>query len=568
MKFPQKVNAAVLTLAASLFLVLFYNVSFWQRFFDATGGIRAGSIPLDLAMLLILVSVFNAFLTLVTFRPLIKPVLIALFFATSAATYFMNHYGVAIDAAMIQNVVETDVREAGELLSWQMAPALLLLGLLPSMIVWRARLNFPPLRRDLLIRVGIVTVSLTLAAGLTLTFYKSFAPVFREHRELRFFLVPMNFIQATNSFVKHKMARPLVVAPLGTDAVKGASWQGRTRKTATVIVLGETARAMNFSLNGYARNTNPALSRQAGLVNFPNVSSCGTATAVSVPCVFSALSRDNYSDANARSQEGLLDVLAHAGFSVLWRDNNSGCKGACDRVQFEDLSHPETGDPLCTSEECYDERLLQRLPELIRASTQDIVIVLHQKGSHGPAYWKRYPPEFSRFEPVCTTAELEKCSTESIVAAYDNSILYTDYFLGKTIDLLRGLSNEDRIDTSLVYFSDHGESLGEKNMYLHGAPYIISPAEQRSVPFMLWLSDDFRSRFQIDAACLAARADQAFSHDNVFHSILGMLNVSTAAYNPALDIFNACAHRSSAKETSASGTGGDALHLSRQGNVH
>ena len=390
----------------------------------------------------------------------------------------------------------------------------------------------------------IVSISLVVMIGLLLIFYKSYASTFRGHRELRFFLTPLNYIQATNSYIKRKFSHTLAVAPLGTDASRGVLWKEQKRKTVTVIVLGETARAMNFSLNGYGRNTNPELSRQEGLINFTNVQSCGTATAVSVPCVFSALGRANYSESAAKSQEGLLDVLSHAGFGVLWRNNNSGCKGTCDRVEYENFAKPVAGEPLCNTEECYDEYLLKGLPERIRSSQKDMVIVLHQKGSHGPSYWKRYPDAFKRFGPVCETNELQKCSSEAIVNAYDNTILYTDHFISKVIDLLRKSGKEDGVDTSFIYFSDHGESLGEKGMYLHGAPYMISPDEQRHVPFMIWLSDSFRSRFRIDATCLAARRDQAFSHDNVFHSVLGMLNVDTAAYNPALDIFQACSQAS------------------------
>jgi lipid A ethanolaminephosphotransferase len=307
-----------------------------------------------------------------------------------------------------------------------------------------------------------------------------------------------------------------------------------------VIVVGETARAMNFSLNGYGRETNPELSRQPGLVNFTNVESCGSATAVSVPCVFSALARDDYSDSRAKSQEGLLDVLSHAGMRVLWRDNNSGCKGVCDRVEREDVSLAVPGDPLCDGDECHDEKLLAGLPELIRTEQRDLVIVLHQKGSHGPAYWKRYPARFARFGPVCATNELEKCDRKAIVAAYDNSILYTDYMLSSVIDILRQASQEGQVDTAMLYFSDHGESLGEKGIYLHGAPMIVAPAEQIRVPMMLWLSDRFAARFHIDQRCLAARSNQAFSHDNVFHSVLGMLNITTAVYDPSLDLFQAC----------------------------
>lgn len=537
-----RIPAPLLTLAASVFLVAVDNFSFWQRFVEATGGISPANASLHIATFVMLVMVFNAFLTLVNFRLLAKPVTIALLLVTSAASYFMNQYGAQIDKTMIQNVLETDVREAMELVNWKMLVTVALLGMAPAFAVARMRLRFAPVRRHLAQSAAIAAGSILLAALLLLVFFKSLAPALREHRELRFLLTPTNYIQAANGYLRQKWSSPLVVAPLGTDAVKGVAWAGKPRRTVTVIVVGETARAMNLSLNGYARQTTPLLAQRAGLVNFRNVASCGTATAVSVPCVFSALGRDNYSDAKARGQEGLLDVLGHAGFGVLWRDNNSGCKGACDRVPFEDVSQPVAGDPLCAGDECYDERLLAGLPELIRTAKKDLVIVLHQKGSHGPAYWKRYPSRFKRFGPVCETNELERCSTESIVAAYDNTILYTDYVLSQAIDLLVAAGERDRVDTSLIYFSDHGESLGEANMFLHGAPYMIAPAEQRAVPMMLWMSPGFSNRFGIDTGCLAARAGQPFSHDNVFHSVLGMLAVSTAVYNPRLDLFQACTH--------------------------
>ncbi|WEF32763.1 phosphoethanolamine transferase [Pseudoduganella chitinolytica] len=537
-----RIGAPLLTLGASVFLVSAYNLSFWKTFVAATGGMRFDTVPVHAGAFLLLVLLFNAILTLFNFRFVIKPVLIALFLGASAASYFMNEYGVVIDASMVQNVFETDPREAHELLGWRMAQTVTVLGILPSLLVWHLPLAFRPVRRDLLLKTGTVAASLLAAAGLLLLLFKVLAPAVREHRELRFLLTPTNMFQATHSYLKRRWSVPVVIAPLGTDAAPGPKWTaaGARKRTVTVIVVGETARAMNFSLNGYARQTNPALARQAGLINFRNVSSCGTATAVSVPCVFSGLTRDDYSADRAGRQEGLLDVLKHAGFDVLWRDNNSGCKGVCDRVRFEDVSQPVPGDPLCNGEECFDERLLRGLPEMIRTAQKDLVVVLHQKGSHGPAYWKRYPPGFSRFEPVCRTNELERCSRESIVNAYDNSILYTDYFLARTLDLLRASAAQDSVDTAMLYFSDHGESLGENNLYLHGAPYIISPAEQRTVPMMLWLSDGFRQRFRFDRQCLAARSAQAFSHDNVFHSVLGLLNVSTAVYNPRLDLTHPC----------------------------
>lgn len=542
MPFPTRVGAAQLTLAVSAFLAAVYNLKFWETFTLATGGLSLDKLPLHVGAFILVVLVFNAILTMASFRFVIKPVLIALLVATSAVSYFMNQYGVVIDKAMVQNVFETDLHEATELVSWNLVLTIAVLGILPSLVVARARVNFPKSPRGLAIRLGTGVASLAIAALLLMLFFKSLAPALREHRELRYLLTPTNYVQAVHGYLLNRFSTPVVVTPLGTDAIKGRAWAGKARKTVTIIVVGETARAQSFSLNGYGRSTNPLLSQQAGLVNFGNFHSCGTATAVSVPCVFSVLGRKDFSDSKARRQEGLLDVLSHAGFTVLWRDNNSGCKGVCDRVAYEDFSVAPPSDPLCEGDECFDERLLRGLPEMIRDARNDLVLVLHQKGSHGPAYARRYPARFGRFGPVCDAADFEKCSSESIAAAYDNTILYTDYFLSKAIDLLRDSSRQYGIDASLIYFSDHGESLGENSLYLHGAPYMIAPPEQTHVPFMLWMSAGFSARFRIDRTCLNARRQQPFSHDNIFHSVLGMLNVNTAVFNPRLNLFSPCTH--------------------------
>jgi lipid A ethanolaminephosphotransferase len=529
-------NIAVFTFAISLLLVFAYNARFWQAFFQATGGFSLVNLTLYLGTSLILILSFNAALTLFAFRLVLKPLIALLLWISALVAYFMDKYGVMIDATMIQNIVESDVREAEELLTPKLIIHLLFLGVLPALGIWRLRLHYPPVGRALLSRSCTITISAAIVAGLLLAFFKTYAPTYRENRELRFLLTPTNSIQAINSYLKHR-TKSFEVAPVGRDAVKGELWKGHSRRLVTVIVVGETARAENFSLDGYSRETNPLLSNEPDLINFPNAYSCGTSTAVSVPCVFSALGRAAYSDSRAKRQEGLLDVLSHAGFHVLWRDNNSGCKGTCDRVEFQNVSKT-IASSFCTSEQCYDEHLLEGVPLLIKASETDLVFVLHQSGSHGPAYWKRYPPEFARFQPVCRTNDFKKCSRESVISAYDNTILYTDYFLSRTIALLR--SGENEFDASLFYFSDHGESLGENNLYLHGLPYVFSPKEQRHVPFMIWFSKGFRQRFRIDTECLSARAEDLVSHDNVFHSILGMLNVRTEVYKPSLDIFHGC----------------------------
>lgn len=544
--FPRRINPTFVPLLAAVFLVGVYNLAFWKKFIGATGGIGLATIPVQLGMFALLAMSFAACLALINYRYVLKPFLAVVFIGASAASYVMNHYGTPIDWSMVQSIVETDARESTELFSWQMMMSVGLLGVLPSLVLWLAPLQYGAGaragRRRLSINLCTFAGMLALAALLLMAMFKSLAPTLHEHRELRFLLAPTNVLQAVSGYLTRHWRAPIVVAPLGTDARRGPLWRGATRRTVTVIVVGETARAANFSLNNYRRDTNPRLARQAGLVNFSNMASCGTATAVSVPCLFSALGRDKYSDRRARSQEGLLDVFKHAGLDVLWLDNNSGCKGVCDRVRFQDVSRPLANDPLCDGDECFDERLLRDLPDIMHQASTDLVLVLHQKGSHGPAYWKRHPAAFKTFGPECQTNQLSQCSQESIVDAYDNTILYTDFVISKAIDLLREASVRDGLDTALIYFSDHGESLGENKLYLHGAPYMISPREQRHVPFMVWLSDGFRTRFKIDQQCLAARADQQFSHDNVFHSALGMLNINSSIYNPKLDLFSACTH--------------------------
>ena len=539
---PVRVNAAVLPLLASALFASFYNLSFWNTFASAAGGWSLASVPVMLGMFLLLVCVFTACLALVNFRLVFKPLLIVLCMVTACASYFMNQYGTTIDWSMVQNLMETDTRESAELLNLRMVATVFLTGVLPSALIAMTEFRFRQGRRQLALNLATAGGALAGATLLLLLLFKSLAPALREHRELRFQLNPTNVLQAVAGYYHRKWSTPLSMAPLGTDATKGVLWKHARRRTVTVMVVGETARAANFSLNGYSKVTNPELSQVPGLINFSNMQSCGTATAVSVPCLFSALGRENYSQSKARAQEGLLDVLKHAGLDVVWRDNNSGCKGVCDRVTYEDVSQPRAGDPLCNDEECFDEILLRGLRERIHSASTDLVLVLHQKGSHGPAYAKRTPPAFKRFGPVCNTVELARCSQADIVAAYDNTILYTDHVLRSAIDLLATSAREDGIDTAFMYFSDHGESLGENNLYLHGAPWIISPEGQRHVPFMLWLSEGYRNRFLIDGRCLAARAGQAFSHDNLFHSTLGLLDISTAVYNPKLDLFNACRH--------------------------
>jgi lipid A ethanolaminephosphotransferase len=295
------------------------------------------------------------------------------------------------------------------------------------------------------------------------------------------------------------------------------------------MVVGETARADRFSLNGYERRTNPLLAR-LGVISFTDFSSCGTSTAISVPCMFDIHERENFSSSESAATENALDVLRHAGVTVLWRDNNSNSKGVADRIAIEDFHSPET-NPVCDTE-CRDVGMLSGLREYIdRQQSGDILIVLHQMGSHGPAYFKRYPDEFHVFVPTCDTKQLDDCSESEIGNAYDNSILYTDYFLSQVIELLR--SYDDRFETVMLYASDHGESLGESGIYLHGLPYWLAPDAQTRVPVILWFG---RNYHDVDVAAMRQLRDEPLSHDNLFHTLLGLFEIDSGVYDGNLDL--------------------------------
>ena len=260
--------------------------------------------------------------------------------------------------------------------------------------------------------------------------------------------------------------------------------------------------------------------------------------------MFSDLTREQF-DRAAGARENLLDVLQRAGLAVLWIDNQSGCKGVCARVP-----HARTADApssrWCADGECFDEALLDGLDGRLAAlaaldperSRRGVVVVLHQMGSHGPAYHRRSPAHHKRFLPECTSTSLQDCSAQSLVNAYDNSIAYTDHFLAQAIGWLK--RHEAVADGALVYVSDHGESLGENNLYLHGMPYALAPDVQKRIPWLTWTSAGLRRATGLSIDCLRERSDLQVSHDNLFHAVLGLADVHTRAYRAALDPYANC----------------------------
>jgi lipid A ethanolaminephosphotransferase len=523
-------------LSSSIFLILFNNTALWRELFKIKGGVSVESLVFYIPFFLALMLLLTLFFSLFRFKYLFKTILVLFLLAAAAIDYFTLAYGVLIDKGMLQNALETNAAEVNELLTRQMFFHLLVFGGIPAVLIARMRLTYKPAFRQLFSNFGTLLICGGLVIGLCYFFYGDYASIYRNNRQLRYLINPVNLVDSSVSILKHKLRRQHPLIPVGTDARLADDPKHAGKKRLTVLVLGETARAANFALDGYRRPTNPYLSRES-VFSFTNVHSCGTATAASVPCMFSGFSRENYDPAKAEYTENVLDVLSHAGVKVLWRNNNDGCKNVCRRVSSEDLSHLKLAD-LCNAEECYDEVLLYRLQAYVDALTSDGVIVLHQKGSHGPGYHLRHPPSFKVFSPECHQANLNDCTPQEVINAYDNTIVYTDFFLEKVIQFLK--KNAAQYDTALLYVSDHGESLGENNVYLHGLPYFVAPDEQKHVPLITWFSKDFIARNKIDSACLQLHKDASYSHENLFHSLLGLMNVKTNAYNAKLDIFATC----------------------------
>ncbi|WP_223807892.1 phosphoethanolamine transferase [Marinobacter sp. R17] len=533
-----------LILLVSVFLMLVGNQQFFSNI-TKVYPLDWSTAPFIASIAVVFTAALVLLLSLVCFGRSTRPILILLLMLSSFAAYFMDSYNVVIDADMLNNVVHTNVDEAGDLFSWRLVAYVVLMGILPSLFVLRVRIEPVPFKKELLSSAKMFGGSLALAAVLIVSLGNYYASFFREHKILRYYANPTFYIYSTIKFAgRYVETAPRAFASIGDDAHIPPEDQDREL---VIMVVGETARADHFSLNGYKRDTNPFLEKEENLVNFSNFWSCGTSTQVSVPCMFSELDRDHYSEEKADSTSNALDVLAKSGANVLWLDNNSSSKGVADRVEYHSYKSSDT-NPECSGEECRDTGMLTGLDDYIRNHPKgDIFIVLHQMGNHGPAYYKRYPKEFERYTPVCKTSQLEECSQEEIINAYDNAILYTDYFLDQVIDVLKRYTPQ--FETAMFYLSDHGESLGEYDVYLHGLPYMIAPDEQKHVPAVMWFGSSYDS---VNIDKLRQHKDDRLSQDNVFHTILGMLEVRTDVYKPKLDILSSSLAPEDWQEKSAS----------------
>lgn len=523
-----------LALIAALFFAIACNGAFWRALTATPEWHGAGAWRLAAGLFIGMVALHSALFLLLLNRWTTKIVLPLLLLVTAAAMYYMGHYRVYLDPDMVRNVLVTDRKEASELITPGLLYGLLLYGVLPSLLVWR----WQPLRRSVargLLRHALgVLLALAVAAAAIALAYQPMAALMRNQTTIRHLITPGNWIVSLAKVLSDHGASDGPKAEIGGDA--SVQRPANARPRLLVLVVGETVRAHDWGMHDVGRQTTPKLALLDG-TNYADVTACGTNTEVSLPCMFSAQGLRDYDRDAIRRSQSLLHLLDRVGIRTLWRDNQSGCKGVCDGLPFQPMSQL-TIPAYCSDGRCFDEVLLDGLKAKIEAMPGDVVIVLHMLGNHGPAYYRRYPPAFRRFTPTCDSEQLASCSTESIVNSYDNAILYTDEVLAQAVGILEQESASR--DTALLYLSDHGESLGENGLYLHGLPRSIAPDTQLKVPMWLWLSPQLRQADGIDIACVNAGSRRPRTHDAMFSTVLGLMRVRSAVYAPEQDLLSGC----------------------------
>jgi lipid A ethanolaminephosphotransferase len=511
-------TTAFVALVAGLDTAL-YNL---PLFSFAAGNLELATFTGVLTLTTLLVAVFLETVLLLVLiglvsQRLLQPFCMLIAVGNAVALYFLLTYRVVLDESMMGNVFNTDVAEAAEFLHPTALAYLLILGVGPAWLVTRVHLRPAPRARLLV----VAAASLLATVALALLSASAWPWIDAHSKRLGGTVLPWSYlINAARYAVPRIFASDVQVSlPPATFA--------SSDRTVVVLVIGEAARAENFSLYGYHRPTNPLLSR-AGVIALRNTKACATYTTAAVRCI---LSNVEPGSPFSRQYEPLPSYLKHNGVDVIWRTRNFG-EPPIDVQTYQKASELAQ---TCAGTGCaHDEVLLTGLEQRIEASaSQRIFVVLHQSGSHGPAYYTKYPKEFEHFAPVCRSVEMSRCTRQELVNAYDNTILYEDHFLVRTIGLLQRLPHTRAV---MIYLSDHGESLGEHGFYLHGVPYAIAPDVQKDIPFIVWMSEDFVRQKGVQPHSLEIQASH--SQRDVFHSVMGAFSMHSEAYLPEFDIFS------------------------------
>jgi len=502
----NKLKITHFVLLMSLVNFLFFHFPFYNFVFENVDYASLNGVFLILS-LMVLMLVLNALVFYLIYylsQYVGKSLLVLFFICNAVAVYFINTYSVIIDESMIGNVLNTNYEESSSYFSIKLIAYLLVLGVIPSIYIIKVRIVKVPWKQFL------KTVSLTLLFVLVLVFANAsnWLWIDKNSKTLGGLAMPWSYSVNLTLFYKHKADRNEKEILLPKATIKD------NQKSVVILIIGESARSQNFSLYGYDKNTNPLLSKMTDVHNFP-ATSCATYTTAGVKCILEHKNSDDL-------YEILPNYLYRNNVEVIWRSTNWGEPP----LHIKNIQNKQALMAQCQGKNCeYDEILLQGLKEQILASKKNkILIVLHSSTSHGPTYSKKYPPQFELFKPVCNSVELAKCSQTELMNAYDNTIVYTDYLLAKVIADLKSLKD---YQSAMLFVSDHGESLGEKNLYMHGLPMSLAPKEQYEIPFIVWTS----------AGSKGLKPSQTLTQNHVFHSVLNFLGVQSPVYDEQLNIF-------------------------------
>lgn len=520
-------------LLASFLMFFFSNFLFFIKVNTVYTGSIAGKTYFLLSLMAFYFILNAGILNLLLFKYIGKALIILFFLVNSVAVYYIYTYNIFFSSDIIASILNTDIKEVKEIFNVRLILFVLLLGILPSLVLLKVQIVYKPFFKEIITKIIVFLIALCIGFGLAFINYKEYSAFFRTNNYFKGLVLPYSYLISTYSLVRKEYLKNKYdnFVKVENEAKFGNTIKNN-ENTIVVFIIGETARLYNFSLNGYSRDTNKPLEGK-DLMVFNNTTSCGTITNISVPCMFSSFDRDKFSLAKASLTENLVDILDKTGMDIMWiNNNNGGCQKVCKNLPKKKYLD------LCTLKSCYDLNLVPAFRDYLNKTSSKTprFVVLHTNGSHGPTYYLRYTNKYAIYKPYCKTAVLKECTNEEIVNAYDNTIYYTSELINKVID---ELAKRKDINAVVVYISDHGESLGENGLYLHGMPYLVAPKEQKHVPFLIWMNDNYKKNF-FNKRCLANISKDNRSHDNIFSTILGLFNVSTPVYNSQEDIFSSC----------------------------
>jgi lipid A ethanolaminephosphotransferase len=523
----------MMIIAAAVFFETVLNLSLWRFVFNTLKISSFSDLIFALSMPVFVFIGIYMFFNIFILPKIYKPILIFLLIISSISNYMMYQYSIFIDSDMMRNVFETNRSEILEYFNLNGMIWFIISGVLPSVFILKSKVIFNTVRYEARNRLLGAAVFLSVLALIAVSNYKEYVVYGRNNRQITRLINPSNYIYGTYRYFQRKHQSQKKFTYLDEN-IRLVTLPDKNI-TVFVIVIGETARTMNFSLNGYERTTNPVLAEE-DVISYQDVTASGTSTAVSLPAMFSGLPKSKFKLDEAQYTQNLTDFISQAGYMTVWLENDSGCKNVCGRTVYRDITSENNPD-FCSGSQCFDEVLLEPLEKILAEAKEDTVIFLHTIGSHGPSYYKRYPEEFKVFQPACETSDIQNCRKEEIVNTYDNTIVYTDYILGRVIGALKKYPD---YESGLLYISDHGESLGERGIYLHGLPMRLAPREQLKVPMILWLSETMKKNDLLNYSCLKNKSAEPYSHDFFFHSLISLLEIKTKIYDPDFDLFASC----------------------------